>query len=195
MADEAARYFELARQCLRARRGGVLITCGVSGSGKTTVAHVAAQAQNGVMVRSDAIRKHLAGLPLQQRGEAALYSTEMTVRTYTTLIEQARAIVQSGRWVIIDAVHARRAEREAAATLARELQVPFGILYCDAPREVLEQRLVQRGAEKNEVSDADTAVLEKQLVFFEPLVAGEGPVCTCPGGELPQDWRKTLALP
>ena len=113
MASEAARYFALAESCLNAKRGGVLVTCGVSGSGKSTLARTVARELDGVMVRSDAVRKHLAGVPLTQRGTAALYTKEMTQRTYAALLEDARAIVASGRWAIVDAVHARRAELEA----------------------------------------------------------------------------------
>jgi uncharacterized protein len=93
--------------------------------------------------------------------------------------------VRSGRWVILDAVHARHSERAAATALARELHVPFGLLYCDAPRDELVRRLQQRRAAANEVSDADASVLEKQMEFFEPPGPEEGPVCPCPGGELP----------
>ncbi len=185
LAGEARAYFSLAERCFMRPRGGVLITCGLSGSGKTTAARAAARELHGVMVRSDAVRKHLAGLPLSQRGDATLYTPDMTARTYAALLDHARAVVRSGRWVILDAVHARRPERAAAAALARELRVPFGLLYCDAPHDELVRRLQQRRTTASEVSDADTTVLEKQMEFFEPPGPGEGPVCLCPGGELP----------
>jgi len=192
LADEAARYFELAQQCLAVKHGGILITCGVSGSGKTTVARAAARTLNGVMVRSDAVRKHLADQPLYQRGGDALYTLEMTNQTYKALHAHARAIVQSGRWVIVDAVHARQAERLAVANLANELNVPFGILYCEAAHEELVRRLAARSGQ--DVSDADAVVMEKQLHFFEPPTTGEGHLCACPGGDLPDDWKDQLAL-
>jgi len=192
LAGEARAYFDLAEHYFRPRTGGVLITCGVSGSGKTSAARAAALKLNGVMVRSDAVRKHLAGVPLMQRGADALYTPAMTVRTYTTLLEHARSIVASGRWAIVDAVHARESERRAVAALARELKVPFGILYCEAPHEELVRRLEKRAANPNDISDADVSVLEQQLGFFEAPAASEGPLCTCPGGVLPADWLKAL---
>jgi predicted kinase len=72
--------------------------------------------------------------------------------------------------------------------------VPFGILYCDAPCDELVRRLTQRATQPGEVSDADTAVMEKQFGLFEPPTTGEGPVCVCPNGGLPADWRSRLAL-
>ncbi len=59
-AREAAAYFALAETYAAPRRAGLLITCGVSGSGKTTLARAAAGELGAVMVRSDAVRKHLA---------------------------------------------------------------------------------------------------------------------------------------
>lgn len=190
---EAAAYFSLAERYFAPRTGGLLITCGVSGSGKSTLARDAARELNGVMVRSDAIRKHLGGVPLLERGPATLYNAEMTGRTYAALREHARTIVASGRWALLDGVHGRRAERDAAASVARELGVPFGILYCEAPPEELARRLERRERAGRDVSDAGVAVLEQQRGYFEPLSAGEGPVCHCPGGVLPPDWQDQLA--
>jgi len=194
LADEAQAYFALAERYFNPHTGGILITCGVSGSGKTSAARAAALGLDGVMVRSDAVRKHLAGVPLMQRGDAALYTPAMTARTYSTLLAHARTIVASGRWAIVDAVHARKSERRAVAALAQDLGVPFGILYCETPHEELVRRLEKRTANPNDISDADVSVLEQQLGFFEVPATGEGTLCTCPGGVLPPTWREQLAI-
>lgn len=193
MAREAQRYFDLAARYFEPRRGGILITCGVSGSGKSTIAREAATMLNGVIVRSDAVRKHLAGLPLLARGDEALYTPAMTERTYSTLRRHAREIVTSGRWAIIDAVHGRRTERAAAAELARDLGVSLGILLCEAPRDELVRRLARRHAGGRDVSDADVAVLDRQLQFFETPAGEEGPLQRWHGGALPTDWLADLA--
>jgi hypothetical protein len=191
MADEARAYFALAERYFSSRPAGVLITCGVSGSGKSTLARQAARELNGVMVRSDAVRKHLAGIPLLQRGSAELYTPAMTERTYAGLLAHARDIVAGGRWAIVDAVHGRKTERGASAVLARELGVPFGILYCEAPRDELMRRLDRRAG--RDVSDADAAVLENQLGSFEAPDINEGPLYVWRGGEPPSAWLKTLS--
>lgn len=46
--------------------------------------------------------------------------------------------------------------------LAKSLQVPFTGIWLEAPREILEQRLAVR---RGDVSDADVAVLHKQLTY------------------------------
>lgn len=173
---EATAYFELAAQLLAPRHAGLLITCGLSGSGKTTVAREASRILDGVVVRSDAVRKHLAALPLEARGDASgknIYTPEMTQRTYSALLGHGREIIASNRWAILDAVYGRRDERTAAAALARELDIPFGILYCVAPQNELERRLHARAAGGNDISDATVDVLAGQLAHFDPPAEAE----------------------
>ncbi len=194
-AAEAAEYFALAERYLAARRGGLLITCGVSGSGKTTLARQVAAPLGAVMVRSDAVRKHLAGIPLHQRGAESgrdLYSAGMTERTYTALLQHARKIVASGRWAILDAVHGRAGERAAAKALAHEFGVPFGILYCTASREELRQRVAQRTEDGSDISDATVAVLDAQLGRFEAPRPGEAAMFEWTGVEDAAGWVEGL---
>jgi aminoglycoside phosphotransferase family enzyme/predicted kinase len=194
--QEAASYFDLAEEYLLPKRTGILLTCGVSGSGKTTLARRAATFLNGVMVRSDAVRKHLAGIGLSERGGElpgeGIYTPAMTERTYVTLGIHAREILASHRWVILDAVYGRRNEREAVAGIARQLGVPFGILYCQAPRDELVRRLDRRKVEGRDISDATIAVLDSQLARFEAPSAEEGLLFTWSGCEDPSAWLATL---
>lgn len=194
-AAEAAEYFALAERYLAPRRGGLLITCGVSGSGKTTLARQLCGQIGAVMVRSDAVRKHLAGISLHQRGAESgrdIYSPDMTERTYAALLRHAREIVASGRWAILDAVYGRARERAAAATLARELGVPFGMLYCTAQRDELRRRVAQRTEDGGDVSDATVAVLEAQLGRFEAPQPGEAEMFEWTGTEDPAGWLEGL---
>jgi len=195
LEQEAASYFDLAEQTLALRRPGLLITCGVSGSGKTTLARQAAEVLNGVMVRSDAVRKHLAGIPLTRRGGESgtdIYTPTMTERTYAGLLQHAREIIASSRWAILDAVYGRQSERTAAVALARELGVPFGILYCEVPRTELVRRLQSRAAEGRDISDATVDVLDQQLTHFEAPAPGEGPQFSWTGKEDPSAWLVSL---
>ncbi len=193
--QEAASYFDLAEQALAPRIPGLLLTCGVSGSGKTTLARQAAEVLDAVMVRSDAVRKHLAGIPLTIRGEESgtdIYTPIMTGHTYAALLQHAREVIASGRWVILDAVYGKRSERAAAATLARELHVPFGILYCQAPASELKRRLDRRTSEGRDISDATVEVLEQQLTHFETPAPDEGPLFSWTGKEDPENWLVSL---
>lgn len=183
-AIQSARdYFALAEQLLNPRRGGVLITCGLSGSGKTTMARQASARLGGVLVRSDIARKRLAGMTAMERdavgyGEG-IYNQQMNERTYAMLLEQARDIIDAGRWAIIDATFSTRAWRDATAALAGEYQVPFVILHCIAPHAELVRRLTARAADNRDASDATTALLEQQSRSFQEPDASEGQLHVC----------------
>lgn len=195
LEQEAASYFDLAEQTLAPRTPGLLITCGVSGSGKTTLARLVASGLDAIIVRSDAVRKHLAGIPLSTRGEKSgtdIYTTAMTEQTYAALLQHAREIIASGRWAILDAVYGKLSERVVAGSLARDHGIPFGILYCEAPQDELKRRLSLRAAEGHDISDATVAVLEHQLPRFESPDAREGALFTWTGKEDPVDWLATL---
>ena len=69
----------------RSRGPLVLVVCGVSGSGKTTVARQVAELSGWAHLSSDVTRKRLAGLAPTERGGAELYSRERTIETYREL--------------------------------------------------------------------------------------------------------------
>ena len=193
--QEAASYFDLAEQAIAPRTPGLLLTCGVSGSGKTTLARQAAEVLDGVIVRSDAVRKHIAGISLTTRGQESgfdIYTPTMTERTYAALLQHAREIIASGRWAILDAVYGKQGERAASALLARTLHVPFGILHCEAPPAELKRRLDQRAKEGRDISDATAEVLEQQLSRFESPGPEEGSLFTWTGKENPENWLVSL---
>ncbi len=195
--SEAAHYFDLAQKYIAGHSGGLLITCGPSASGKTTVAQQTSEILRGVTVRSDAVRKHLAELPLEQHHAASyaqgIYNTEMTERTYQTLLQNARSIIGSGRWAVLDATYLRHAHRLQAAALARSLGVAFGIIYCNVPRSELERRLDQRWHTQKDISDATHAVLFQQLRDFEPPRRDEAAIFHWTGTEDLATWITQLA--
>ncbi len=192
MGADAGRYFALAEGYLAARAPGLLITSGLSGSGKSTAAAQAAERLGGIRVRSDAVRKHLAGMDPEARDasgyDQGIYAPAMSARTYERMLEHTRAIVAAGRWAILDATYSRREHRCAPAELARALGVPFGILYCTAPVAELRRRIVRRETLGTDVSDAGIAVLEQQIRRFQPPTPGEGPILAWSGREDLAGW-------
>ncbi len=193
---EAEDYFRLAERYLAPRAPGLLVTCGLSGSGKTTAARQAAAALGGVIVRSDAVRKHLSGVPLDEDASApfgqGIYSPAMSARTYQAMLDHARAIVDAGRWAILDATYHGRAARADVARLARERGVPFAIVHCLAERDELARRLAQRAAENSDISDAGAAILDEQARRFEAPLADEGRLFTWRGGDDLHTWLNQL---
>jgi aminoglycoside phosphotransferase family enzyme/predicted kinase len=173
----ARAYFDLASSYVQPRATpSVVVMTGLSASGKSTVAREISHAARAVVVRTDAVRKQLAGVPWHQRhsgrvGEG-LYTPEMTKRTYRACLHLAGGLLEAGWSVILDGVFGRRAEREAARALAQRRGVAFRVVWCDAPEQVLRDRLRARMASGRDLSDAREGVLDLQLRHYE-LPVGE----------------------
>ena len=168
--ETAARFYRLAAQYSQPRQGQLTLTCGLSGSGKSTTARKLAGQTGAVHIRSDAVRKHLGNVPLEERGGDELYSPEMTQRTYDRLLQLGVTLAQRGYRVILDAKYDRQALREAVITATAQHQIPLQILHCDAPLEILRDRLQKR---TGDIADATADLLPKQ--FMEPFTATELP--------------------
>lgn len=183
--DIASRYYRLAWEYTRsplgtaseAHQGQVFLMAGLSGSGKSTIARQLASQIGAIHLRSDAVRKHLAGIPLEQAGGNDLYTAEMTEKTYDRLLQLGMMLATQGYSVILDAKYDQQSLRQAVIqainhTNAVQPTQPLSlhILYCDAPLEVRQQRLQKR---QGDVSDATVDLLPKQ--HLEPFTASESP--------------------
>jgi hypothetical protein len=147
----------------------VLVLCGVSGTGKTTVADEVAEVSGWEHLSSDVTRKRLAGLDPTERGGAELYSRQRTIETYRELGRMAAHCLEGDRGVVVDATFQLREERDAFRAGLGDRPEPLLFIECRASENVLLARIRERALEPDRVSDADAAVLEQQLAEFEPL--------------------------
>jgi predicted kinase len=136
---------------------------GLSGSGKSTLAFGLAPSigavPGAVVIRSDEIRKQLCGVSALDRLGPEGYSLETSERVYATVAERAGVTIREGHSVIVDAVHARPADRRAIEGVAAHLPVPFIGIWLDAQESTLIARVEQR---RQDVSDADADVIRMQ---------------------------------
>ncbi len=176
----------------------LVLACGVSGSGKSTVARLLAQHAGAVRVRSDVERKRLYALAHDSRpapGElATLYDPEATRRTYAKLSELAHDLLVACISTVVDAVALRRSERDALRHLAAECGARFVLLECGAPEAVLRERITRRLSEAKDASDADLSVLELQLRVREPIAPEEAAIMFDTDITLPELARRCEAL-
>lgn len=170
-AETAAGYYRLSWSVCQPRSGAVYIMAGLSGSGKSATARQLASQINAIHLRSDAVRKHLAGVPLDQRGDDSLYTPAMTEKTYDRLLTLGIALAQVGYPVILDAKYDRQSLRQSAIAAIQQAELPVSIVYCTAPPEVLEQRVRDRAGD---IADATVAVLQRQ--YMEPFTEAEQPL-------------------
>ncbi|WOD41966.1 AAA family ATPase [Nodosilinea sp. E11] len=163
-AETAAGYYRLAWSVCQPQSGRVYMMAGLSGAGKSTTARLLAQTTNAIHLRSDAVRKHLAGVPLDQRGDDSLYTPAMTEKTYDRLLTLGLALAKAGYSVILDAKYDRQALRQTACEAIDQAGLSLTILHCTAPLAVLEQRVRDR---TGDLADATVAVLRQQ--HMEPF--------------------------
>ncbi len=171
------RYAGLTESYTHPRATPLIITHGLSGSGKTTHTQLLLETLGAIRLRSDVERKRLFGLTPEARTvsgiDTGLYTADTSRRTYQHLAGLARTVIESGYPAIIDAAFLKRAQRDMFHDLAACLGVPFVILNYQAPEAVLRARITQRGQEGHDASEADIRVFERQLATFEPLTPEE----------------------
>lgn len=113
-------------------------------------------------LRSDVIRKSLAGVAPEERLPPASYTREASARVYEAMVRQAGAMLARGWPVVVDAVFAAREERRAIEDVARAAQVPFLGLWLEADEGTMRQRVEAR---RDDASDADAAVVARQMAY------------------------------
>ena len=191
---ECRHYLNLAVQYTQDKTPALIITHGLSGSGKTSIAQLLYEKTGAIRIRSDVERKRLYGLPLEGAYEkmdaAGLYSAEMSDATYGRLSDLTRCAISGGFTVIVDAAFLQRSRRVHFHALAASLKVPFIILHCQAPEALLRQWIRQRSRSGQDASDANIAVLEQQLNQQEPLTAAEQQhmICVETATSIDPDW-------
>lgn len=180
--DGYRSHADLAGMLLAEPSLHLAITCGLSGSGKTTRALAEAEKSGAVVVQTDVERKRLAEVdPFEHAGAApgaGIYTADFSRRVYDRVARIAGDALEAGFPVIVDGAFLRRDHRRRFRRLAAEHGVPFRILYCRAAVDELRRRITARRGEQA-VSDADLAVLEHQLATAElpgdDELAGAGP--------------------
>ena len=167
-------YLETA-QALSAkpRRPLLLITHGLSGSGKTHVTTELVARLPALRLRSDLERKRLYGLSTDARTHSGvgegLYAAAPSRRTYAELGRNADRALRHGFDVIVDATFLRATERAAFRQIAAANAARFAILDCTASQSELRRRIVARAAAARDASEANLEVLAQQLRDRQPF--------------------------
>ncbi len=155
--DEARAYLDAALGFLEGGARGLVAVGGLSGTGKSTLAGALAArigaAPGARWLRSDVLRKLMAGVAPEERLPPASYTREASAAVYAEMDRRARDLPD---WpVVADAVFADTAERAGIAACG----APFLGLWLEAPEAVLVARV---DARRDDASDADAAVVARQ---------------------------------
>ncbi|MBL6079322.1 AAA family ATPase [Belnapia sp. T18] len=153
-------YLDRAEALLHPAPPRLVAIGGLQGTGKTRLARALAPmlgpAPGALVLRSDEIRKRLAGVPPERRLPPSVYTPEAGAAVFAELAALAKAALRAGHAVVADAVFLRPEERAAIEAAARAAAVRFDGIWLTAPHAVLEARIAAR---TGDASDADAAVL------------------------------------
>ncbi|WP_455223588.1 bifunctional aminoglycoside phosphotransferase/ATP-binding protein [Kaarinaea lacus] len=172
-------FVELANQFRKLEKPILVITHGLSGSGKTTIVKQLFQHWFALHLRSDVERKRLFNLHATDKSDSAIdkgiYSKEASEKTYTKLYTLADHILRSNWNVIVDATFLKQEYRKKFRQLADEHQAGFVILDCRAEIETLQRRITSRARETSAISEANLQVLQHQIETEQSFSDDERP--------------------
>ena len=171
--NEFRSYIELASAYIKNRKIVLIITHGLSASGKSTYIESLLESLRAIRIRSDVERKRLHGYAELERTQSnineGIYMQQSSKATYAKLAKLSKSILDSGHPVIVDACFLQRELRDEFRMLASDLQVPFIILEFQAADDILWKRIINRAENKSGPSEADLEVLNSQLNDYVPL--------------------------
>src|SRR5690606_1036178 len=171
-ADEARRLLALALRHLEAGRVRLVLVGGLPGTGKSTVARALGDALEATVLRSDEVRKELAGLPADAPAPAGygqgIYSAAATAETYRELLARAEVALGMGEIVVLDASWSDRAQRDLARAVAHRTHAEVVELRCEVDPAVAAERIRARAERGGDPSDATPEIAAAMAARADP---------------------------
>jgi len=136
----------------------LIIVTGLQGSGKSTTAKKLSDLLDAVLLRSDVIRKELF--------EVRHYTQKETDIVFNTMFERARSNLIENKNVVLDAVFAKKSERDFIQEISDECKAQFILIEIVCDESEIKKRIEQR------IGDASEGDFEDYLKFkkiFEPI--------------------------
>ena len=178
-AAEARGFLTLAEAVLESRPVALVAIGGLSGSGKSAVARAIGgkfgAAPGARILRSDVLRKRLAGVEPEARLPESSYTSLASRTVYDLLADCAGRHLAAGIFTIADAVFSESEERARIACSAIHEHVPFVGCWLAASRT---NRLDRVTGRSKDASDADARVVQLQCARHVSS---------------PRDWRRIAA--
>jgi aminoglycoside phosphotransferase family enzyme/predicted kinase len=169
----AHRYFALACEYAQRAAPAIIVVCGLSGSGKSTVARALQNRFGFRIVSSDRTRKNLSSIPIETNSADAyrsgIYADAVTQATYAAMLDDARHMLIEATGAILDATYQDPSHRKAVLELASQMKAPVLFIECRAEDSEIRRRLIEREKRGHNPSDADVSVYLRQVQDFVPL--------------------------
>lgn len=161
-AEQASQLHQLALRHLLTGRVPLVLVGGPPGTGKSTLGAAIAEALNLTVLRSDEVRRGIAGIGDPDRHTArfggGIYTAETSAATYTEMLERARVLLGHGIGVVIDASWSDVAWRERAREVAGATVSDLTELRCTCPPRAADARIRARAMRGRDPSEATPAI-------------------------------------
>jgi aminoglycoside phosphotransferase family enzyme/predicted kinase len=163
--EEAARDFAFGMEALRPGPAPRLVAIGgVSGTGKSTLARSLAPGLapplGAIVIRSDVVRKRLSGRRPEDRLPLEAYSPAMDRKVLARMAFDARAALQAGAAVVLDATFLVPESRTCAEAIAESQGARFDGIWLEISTAAAIDRVSRRVAD---ASDANADVVRRQV--------------------------------
>lgn len=166
LVAQARAYLDVAMAAMDAVQPHLVAIGGFSGTGKSSLARSIGgdigRVPGARILRSDVLRKRLAGVAPETRLAASTYTAAAADRVYEALDAAALAMLASGQAVIADAVFVPPAEREAIENVAKSASCRFDGVWLMASDRTRQTRITQRRADASD-ADAKVALAQSHL--------------------------------
>jgi aminoglycoside phosphotransferase family enzyme/predicted kinase len=141
------------------RRPGLVLVAGLPGAGKSSIASQLADHADFNVIRSDVVRKELAGRTDLVSAPAAFgegfYTGDWNERVYAECLRRAESLVFEGKRVLVDATFSQESRRRLFLDAGRRWGITTCLLVCRAEPDVVRNRIAGR---RGDMSDADWAI-------------------------------------
>ncbi len=142
----------------------IVVLIGLSGSGKSFVANILHREFGFEWIRSDQIRKEMAGIEPTQRVKVGfsegIYSEDWTKRVYERMLALAEEKLKEGKKVVLDATFLRAGQRERVKE-----RFPSAVFIWVVAKE---EEVLKRLSSRQDISDAGVETYLRQKEIFEP---------------------------
>ncbi|MGV9791874.1 bifunctional aminoglycoside phosphotransferase/ATP-binding protein [Gordonia sp. NPDC003422] len=162
--ERAHHYLSLAIGFTEPEPPRLVAIGGGSGTGKSTIARAVggdlAPAPGARILRTDVLRKRLAGVAMTAPLPRSAYTDEARAKVYTELYRLAEAGLRGGMSVIADAVFGRRTQ----STTIADISVDFAGIWLEIDEQERISRIEHR---RPDASDANADVARRQTQTLE----------------------------
>ena len=136
----------------------LIIVCGLPGTGKTFVAKAISEKLDAALLRTDVIRKDVAGKPA--------HSKEERDSIYKIMFLMAEKRLKIGANCVLDATFNKKDLRAQIREIAQKNNTGFVIVECVCSENIVKERMDARTGDE---SDADFNVYLEEKRSFEPI--------------------------